>query len=124
MSSLLFSVVRSVGPCSCQWTGRVTGGLAGTDVLTQSTCSWLVACSLKVEGLTSPFLETKTETAKSHGFPPVGPYQGKNVAEVIRLRYSMIYVLPKIHAHNRWHLFLGNFNMLKLHIILFGLSCK
>lgn len=55
MTSLLFSVVRSVGMCSCQWTGRVTGGLAGTDVLTQSTCTWLIAYSLKVSGLTCPF---------------------------------------------------------------------
>lgn len=67
MTSLLFSVVRSVGMCSCQWTGRVTGGLAGTDVLTQSTCTWLVAYSLKASGLTCPFFFWKQ---RSHSFPP------------------------------------------------------
>lgn len=35
MSSLLFSVVRSVACAAARGTGRVTGGLAGTDVLTQ-----------------------------------------------------------------------------------------
>lgn len=42
MSSLLFSAVRSVGLYSCQWTSRVTGGLAGTDVLTQHALGWLL----------------------------------------------------------------------------------
>lgn len=35
MSSLLFSAVRSVACASRERTGGVTGGLAGTDVLTQ-----------------------------------------------------------------------------------------
>lgn len=67
VQSFVFSGEIS-GLCSREGTGRVTGGLAGTDVLTQWTGTWLVACSLKVKGLTSP---------KSHGFPPVGLYQGK-----------------------------------------------
>lgn len=34
---------------------KVSGGLAGTDVLTQWTCTWLFAYSLKLKELTSPF---------------------------------------------------------------------
>lgn len=66
MTSLLFSVVRSVGMCSCQWTGRVTGGLAGTDVLTQSTCTWLVAYSLKVSAL---FWKQRKRQQRGTAFP-------------------------------------------------------
>lgn len=78
MSSLLFSAVRSVACASRERTGGVTGGLAGTDVLTQWTRTWLVAYSLKVKGADFPFFwETKKTTAKSHVFPPVGLYQGK-----------------------------------------------
>lgn len=56
MSSLLFSAVRSAGLYSCQWTSRVTGGLAGTDVLTQHALGWLLR-HLKPKGWLPLFLD-------------------------------------------------------------------
>lgn len=76
VQSFVFSGEIS-GLCSRERTGRVTGGLAGTDVLTQWTRTWLVAYSLKVKGLTSSFQKQKKDRAESRGFPPVGLYQGK-----------------------------------------------
>lgn len=40
---------------SHEGTCKVSGGLAGTDVLTQWTCTWLFAYSLKLKEMTSPF---------------------------------------------------------------------
>lgn len=64
------------------------------------------------------FLRNKENHGKESRLPTCRPVSGKNVAEAIRLRYSVIYVLLKIHSYNRWASIYGHDKMFKLHIIL------
>ena len=71
------------GQSDVQWfvfSGELSAAASGADVLTES-----------LRDTTSPFLETKKETAKSRDFPPVGPRQGKLLLSLIRLGYKQIY---------------------------------
>lgn len=67
--------------CGHEGRYKVSGSLAGTDVLTQWTCTWLFAYSLKLKELSSPF-----GNKEKYSFSTCGPISlEENVAEAIRL---------------------------------------
>lgn len=79
----------------------------------------LVGCFFtKSQGADFPFFGNRERDSKESQLCTCRPVLGKNVAEVIRLRYSMIYILLKIHAYNGWASISEYINTVRVHIIL------
>lgn len=107
-----------------QWPVQPRGDRQSNRRPGRNRCSYtmnthLVGCLFtKSQGADFLFSETKERQSREPWLSTCRPVSGKNVAEVIRLWCSMIYVLLKIRPYNRWPSIYGHDNMVKLHINL------